>query len=332
MKRRQFLQTGAAVAGVASLGAPAALQAQSFPQPDVITVGHLVGICMSPLFYGHATGMFKDEGLKVDLKFVPNPGDGLTALVSGAIQIAHIPFTNAVVAAHNGAPVRTIAGSGAGGIFLVAQPETGIKSMADLKAARGGKRLKIGTMRLNTFELMTYRSLVNNGMAYSDFDMVWFNDVLSMAAAFEAKAVDLVTHVEPFATKLVDQLGGTPIASNLETWGADGPDCVTNTRTDFIARYPEATTRYLRVLLKADRAIRADMDRAVEVLDKGKYYRVDKATLRASLPRQLPQVDLTRGGDKGMDIAIADMRTLGYLKSTPEVMDFRLLREALKTV
>ena len=56
MKRRQFLQTSAAV--FAALGTPAALQAQSFPQPDVIRIGHLVGICMSPLFCGHATGMF----------------------------------------------------------------------------------------------------------------------------------------------------------------------------------------------------------------------------------------------------------------------------------
>jgi NitT/TauT family transport system substrate-binding protein len=174
--------------------------------------------------------------------------------------------------------------------------------------------------------------MVNAGVSYSDFNMVWFNDVLSMAAAFEARAVDVVTHVEPFATKLVDQLGGVPLASNLETWGRDGPDCVTNTRQDFIATQPEAVRRYLRVLLRADRAIKANMARAVDVLDAGKYYRVDKATLAASLPRQLPQVDLTRGGDKGMEIAIADMRTLGYLKNTPEVMDLRLLREVLPSV
>jgi NitT/TauT family transport system substrate-binding protein len=203
--------------------------------------------------------------------------------------------------------------------------------MADLKAA-AGKGLKVGTMRLNTFELTAYRAMVNAGVSYSDFNMVWFNDVLSMAAAFEARAVDVVTHVEPFATKLVDQLGGVPLASNLETWGRDGPDCVTNTRQDFIATQPEAVRRYLRVLLRADRAIKANMARAVDVLDAGKYYRVDKATLAASLPRQLPQVDLTRGGDKGMEVAIADMRTLGYLKNTPEVMDLRLLREVLPSV
>ena len=329
MKRRQFLETTAAVAAT-GLGAATAVQAQG-ATPEVIRIGHLVGICMSPLFYGHATGMFKAEGLNVELKFVPNPGDGLAALVSGAINIAHLPFTNVVVAAHNGAPVRTIAGSGAGGIFLIAQPGSGIRSMADLQKAKG-KGLKIGAMRLNTFEMMAYRALSNSGLGYNDFNMVWFNDTLSMAAAFEAKAIDLVTHVEPFSTNLVDKMGGVPIASNLETWGKDGPDCVTNARQDFIASYPDATRRYLKVLLKADRAIRADMPAAVEVLDKGKYYRVDKATLAASLPRQLPQVDLTRGGDKGMEVAINDMLTLGYLKKVPEVLDLRLLRDTLKTV
>ena len=326
MQRRDFLKTSAALAGAAALPAATPARAQT---PEVIRVGHLVGICMSPLFYADAMGYFKDEGLKVELKHMPNPGDGLAALTSGATNIVHLPFTNSIVAAHNGAPVKVIAGSGAGGIFLIAQGATGIKSMDDLKKAKG-KGVKIGTMRLNTFELTTYRALVNNGMKYEDFQMVWFNDVLSMAAAFESKAVDLVTHVEPFSTRLVDKLGGVPIASNRDVWGKDGPDCVTNARADFIAQYPDATKKYLRALLKADAAIKADMAKAVDVLDAGKYYRVDKDTLKAALPRQTPQVDLTRGGDKGMEIAIADMVTLGYLKKAPDAMDFRLLRETLK--
>ena len=327
MQRRDFLKTSAALAGAATLPVAMSARAQT---PEVIRVGHLVGICMSPLFYADAMGYFKAEGLNVELKHMPNPGDGFAALTSGATNIAHMPFTNAIVAVNNGAPVKIIAGSGAGGIYLIAQGSSGIKSMADLKQAKG-KGLKIGTMRLNTFELTTYRALVNNGLSYDDFQMVWFNDVLSMAAAFESKAVDLVTHVEPFSTRLVDKLGGVPIASNQDVWGKDGPDCVTNARNDFVAKYPEATKKYIRALLKADAAIKADMANAVEVLDKGKYYRVDKATLAAALPRQTPQVDLTHGGDKGMEIAIADMVTLGYLKqSPPGLMDFTLLVEAMK--
>ena len=328
MKRRQFLQSTAALAGTAGLAVPQFAGAQA--QPQVIQVGHLVGICMSPLFYAHATDGFAAEGLKVELKFMPNPGDALSALVSGAQHVVHIPFTNVIVAANNGAPVRIIGGSGAGGIFLVTQGASGIKSLGDLQKAKG-KGLKIGTMRLNTFEMMVYRVLANNGMKYEDFNMVWFNDTLSMAAAFEAKAVDVVAHVEPFATRMVDQLGGVPIASNLDVWGKDGPDCTTNANAGFIEKYPDATRRYLRALLKADAAIKADPAKAVDILDAGKYYRVDKQTLRAALPRQMPQVDLTHGGEQGMRVAIADMQTLGYIKQLPPtVIDLRYLRDAMK--
>src|SRR5262245_48718478 len=198
MKRRDFLKTTAAVAGTAAFGAPFVARGQGL---ETVNVGHLVGICMSPLFYAKATEIFKTEGLDVQMKFMPNPGDALTALNSGAMDIIHNPFTNSFVAAGQGAPVRIIAGSGAGGLFLIAQKESGIKSMAEL-GARKGKGLKIGTVRFNTFEMMLYRALTTAGLSYSDFEIVWFNDTLALAAAYESKNLDLVTHVEPFATRL----------------------------------------------------------------------------------------------------------------------------------
>src|SRR5919201_1878779 len=48
MKRRDFLKTSAAVASVAAVGAPFVARTQEL---DTVNVGHLVGICMSPLFY-----------------------------------------------------------------------------------------------------------------------------------------------------------------------------------------------------------------------------------------------------------------------------------------
>jgi NitT/TauT family transport system substrate-binding protein len=326
MKRRDFLRT--TVAGAVTLGTPFVARAQQ-ALPEVINVGHLVGICMSPLFYAHAAGYFKDEGLNVQLKFMPNPGDAITALVSNAMDVIHNPFTNSfVAAAQASAPIRIIAGSGAGGLFIIAQKESGIRSMADLVAAKG-KGLKVGTIRFNTFEMTLYRHLVQNNVGYSDYNIVWFNDTLSMAAAFDAKAIDVVTHVEPFATRLVDQLGGAVLASNLEAWGQNGPDCVTNTSVRFLERYPEALRRYIKAILRADAAIKADMPKAVEILDAAKFYRVDKATLAAALPRQPPQVDISKGGDKGMEIAINDMVTLGYVKTAPKIIDLALLKQAL---
>jgi NitT/TauT family transport system substrate-binding protein len=319
------LKTTAAAAGAAALGSPLVARAQAL---DTVNVGHLVGICMSPLFYAKATEIFKEEGLNVQMKFMPNPGDALTALNSGAMDIIHNPFTNAFVAAGQGAPVRIIAGSGAGGLFLVAQKDTGIKSMADL-AAQKGKGLKIGTVRFNTFELTLYRGLTKAGLTYSDFNIVWFNDTLALAAAFESKNLDLATHVEPFATRLIDQLGGAPIYSSLDAWGPHGPDCVTNTTARYLESKPETIKKYLKAILRADAAIKADRPKAIEILDAAKFYRVNKEVLTAALPRQMPQVDITKGGDKGMEIAVADMVQLGYLKSPPPIIDTTLLKQVL---
>ena len=108
MKRRDFLKTTAA--GVAVLGTPFIARAQQ-AIPEVINVGHLVGICMSPLFFAHAQGYFKDEGLNVQLKFMPNPGDAIAALVANAMDVIHNPFTNAFVAAGQGAFVGKLWGT-----------------------------------------------------------------------------------------------------------------------------------------------------------------------------------------------------------------------------
>ena len=311
MKRRDFLKTSAAVASVAAVGAPFVARTQEL---DTVNVGHLVGICMSPLFYAKAREYFREEGLNVQMKFMPNPGDALTALNSGAMDIIHNPFTNAFIAAGQGAPVRIIAGSGAGGLFLVAAK---------------GKGLKIGTVRFNTFELTLYRALVKAGVGYSDYNIVWFNDTLALAAAFESKNLDLATHVEPFATRLIDTLGGVPIASSLDAWGPHGPDCVTNTTARYLDSRPEVVKHYLKAILRADAAIKADLPKAVDVLDAAKFYRVNKETLTAALPRQMPQVDITKGGEKGMEIAVADMVQLGYLKTPPQIVDTTLLKQVL---
>src|SRR5262249_25707481 len=303
MKRRDFLKTSAAVASVAAVGAPFVARTQ---EVDTVNGGHLVGICMSPLFYAKAREYFKDEGLNVQMKFMPNPGDALTALNSGAMDIIHNPFTNAFIAAGQGAAERIIAGSGGGGLVLVAAKGAGIKNMANLGPGQSqGGRIRNG--RLNTLERSPYPPLVEAGVGYSDYNIVWFNDTLALAAAFESKNLDLATHVEPFATRLIDTLGGVPIASSLDAWGPHGPDCVTNTTARYLDSRPEVIKRYLKAILRADAAIKADLPKAVDVLDAAKFYRVNKETLTAALPRQMPQVDITKGGEKGMEIAVADM-------------------------
>jgi NitT/TauT family transport system substrate-binding protein len=325
--RRQFLAT--TLAAVAA-GCSRSRETGDQRFRSTIKVGHLVGICMSPLFVAHANGYFKDEGLDVELVFMPNPGDATSALTGGALQFIHNPFTNTYSAVSNGAPLKIIAGSGNGGLVCIAQKATGITNLTDLKAkARTG--LKVGSERINTLELTFYRTIANLGLTYDDFDMVWFTDHFAMAAAFQQHEVDVVTHVEPYSTMLMDQFGGVALSTSFDVWGIGSPDCVISARTDFIERYPLTVRQYIRAVLKADAFIKAQPREAVDVLDKGKYYKVDRATLAAAMPRQPPGVDL-RTGVKGMETAIDDMVRLGYLKTKPSnVVDLSHLADAVRT-
>ena len=237
MKRRDFLKT--TVAGGPTLGTPFVARAQQ-ALPEVINVGHLVGICMSPLFFAHAAGLLQGRRPQRPAQVhAQSRRRASPRWSSNAMDVIHNPFTNAfVAAAQASAPIRIIAGSGAGGLFIIAQKESGIRSMADLAAAKG-KGLKIGTIRFNTFELTLYRDLVRNNVAYSDYNIVWFNDTLSMAAAFEAKALDVVTHVEPFATRLVDQLGGVRAREQPRRLGSARP----RLRDQHLGALPRAPSR-----------------------------------------------------------------------------------------
>ncbi|OYW76051.1 MAG: hypothetical protein B7Z37_10590 [Verrucomicrobia bacterium 12-59-8] len=293
-----------------------------------LKVGHLVGVCMSPLFLADAKGYFKDEGLDVKLEWIKSPSDQTTALSGGAVQFIHNPFTNTFQADANGSNLKIIAGSGEGGLVCIVQPSVGITSLAELKNKKG---LKVGSQRVNTLEMAFYRMLEANGLSYSDFQMVYFPDHFSMLAAFQNKDVDLVTHVEPYATMLIQKNGGIPIGTSLDAdvWGKGSPDCVISVNGDFLTKYPVTVEKYLRAVLKADAFIKAHKEEAITLLDEKKYYKVDKATLTDALPRQMPGVDL-RAGVKAMDMAISDMVKLGYIKSKPEnVVDLTILEKVI---
>jgi ABC-type nitrate/sulfonate/bicarbonate transport system substrate-binding protein len=312
----------AGLAGACSKATPGATN-EALNRP--INVGHLVGVCMAPLFYAHAQGMFKSEGLDVRLKWMPNPGDAITGLVSGALDFVHNPFTNTFVACDGGAKLKIIGGSGNEGLSCVASERSGIKTLDDLKA-RAGKGLKVGSQRINTLELTFYRTIRNLGLTYKDFDMVWFHDHFAMLAAFQSGQVDVVTHVEPFVSRMV-LAGAVEVSNSRGAWGVTSPDCVISASDKFLAANPAVVERYLRAALKADREIKADMARAVDVLDRGRYYKVPKDVLAHALPNQPPGIDM-RNSVSGMNLAIKDMLELGYIRREPQgVVDLSYLEK-----
>ena len=293
-----------------------------------IKIGHVVGVCMSCMFFAHVQKYFPEEGIKSKPVWTPHPSDAITMLDNDKLQVVHGPFTAAVQGAAKGAKIKIIAGSGNHGLWVLAQPDLKIKTIEDLKKYKG-KGLKVGTQRMNTLELTWYGLISDAGMTYKDFDMKFAFDHFSMMAAFENKEVDVITHVEPYATML-EKKGAVRIGDSTQTWGEGSPDCVVSVREEFLKNYPQTVKRYLRAILRADHFIKGNMKEAAEIVYSGGFYKVDKESYTAALPRQLPGVDL-RNGVKGMNKAIGHLVELGYMKEAPkDLVDLTLLEEVIK--
>ncbi|MFZ4641549.1 MAG: dihydropyrimidinase [Nodosilinea sp.] len=111
------------------------------------------------LFYAAEKQLFSKYGFSGTAALTPMPADVAVQLATGQVEMAVIPFTNAIAAYTQGASFQVVAGSGVEGLILVAKPE--IKSFADLR----GK--KIATFQADTLDVVVYDYLKKNGMTYA---------------------------------------------------------------------------------------------------------------------------------------------------------------------
>src|SRR2546427_4300983 len=161
--RRKFLGACCATGfGIVASGPLAAIVAACGSElgataASTLRVGHLPAGCIQHLLLAQINGLFKKAGLNVVLTQFNGPPPNLQSLVTGAIDVSHNPWTTVIAAYNDGQKdLRIIGGSGKGGIELVAR-EGSVRNVAEL-AASANKGLKVGTLRLDTLEVVTYRT------------------------------------------------------------------------------------------------------------------------------------------------------------------------------
>jgi ABC-type nitrate/sulfonate/bicarbonate transport system substrate-binding protein len=292
-----------------------------------VKAGHLVALDMAPLFVGKESGCFEKAGLDVETIFFANPGDNNAALAGGSIDFSTNPFTLPFFAANSGVPIRVISGAGGWGIIeVIAQKNTGLKSIADIKsyAASGKPKLKIATLQGDTLELILQRSFANAGIDTSSVELVYFNDLLAMVEAFRLGQVEILSHIKPYTTEMEVDKGAVLLTTNAETWTKYSPNTVVSILDKTLKDRPEIVKEYLEGLVCAADIINKDPDKAVTMLTKGNYFRVKpevltKAFKSASAPVSfVPDVESIQG-------VVDDLTKLGYVKGTTKASDiFRL--------
>ena len=292
-----------------------------------IKVGHLVALDMAPLFVAHASECFAKNGLEVEPIFFANPGDNNAALAGGAIDFSVNPFTLPFFAANSGVPIRVIAAAGGWGVMeVIAQKETGLKSMADLKAyaASGKPKLRIATLQGDTLELILTREFEKYEIPADSVELVYFNDLLAMVEAFRSGQVEILSHIKPYTTDLVASKGAAVLTTNAEAWTLNTPNTVISVLDKTLVERQDIVEKYLKSMLCSANILNEEPEKAVDVLSKGTYFRVPSDVLLSSLKSAPAPISFIPDVDAVQSV-VTDLTNLGYVKGTTSADDiFRI--------
>ncbi len=298
-----------------------------------IKVGHLVALDMAPLFIAKEAGYFEDEGLDVETVFFSNPGDNNAALAGGSIQLSINPFTLAYLGQNSGVPMRIIANAGGNGVMqVVIQGKYNVDSIDELVAYvknNPNEKLKVGTLRGDTLDMILYKAFKDNGLSYDNFEMIWFNDLLAMVQSFKTNDIAILSHIQPYTTDLQMNYDAKLLTDNAIVWGKGTPNTTLIALDDFAKKYPETIKRFLKAENRALDLIKSNPEQAEKILEGKNYYKTPDNVLLAAFKTQgeatlYPNVS-------GMMTAINDMVTQGYIKKpTTDIVDTSYLDSALK--
>lgn len=320
--RRRFLGLGLGATVATMLTAVGNKVAFGNQSSREIKFAHGAGLCNMPLFYSAEKQLFSQYGFTGTAALTPLPADVAVQLATGQVEMAVIPFTNAIAAYAQGASFQVVAGSGVEGLILVAKPD--IKTFDDLRGR------KIATFQADTLDVIVYDYLKREGMTYDDVEMVYLGDTTELLNAYLAGQVDAVSHIEPYATKARTSTNGNILGDGTDIYGKGYPDCVLAVRNEIIEDDPDMVKDVIRVFFEAQYQIENNFEEAAQTTI-GKYYKTDMESLLAAAQAQPPGVDIRDKRDFMYGRA-ESMKELNYINTDLDdnFVNFALLEEVIQ--
>ncbi|GLS21997.1 ABC transporter substrate-binding protein [Labrys miyagiensis] len=266
--RRRFL-TGFAAASAAGLLGPAT-SARAEPRPETtrvrLPIFFKTSDCQAPEFI--AEELLRAEGF-TDVRFVAagTGPDSSDWIAHGEIDFDW-NFPPALISqVYGGVPIKILAGLHAGCLELFANES--IRSIMDLK----GKRVGIDISGGNTHKLLIIHIAYVGLDPQKDIEWVTGADAVEMFAARKIDAF-LATPPQPQVMR-ERKLGHVILKTSVDRPWSQYYCCMLSGSKEYVGRYPVATKRVMRALLKAIDLCISDPERvarlAVENGTVGRY-------------------------------------------------------------
>jgi NitT/TauT family transport system substrate-binding protein len=138
----------------------------------------------SGMFMAQQEGLFRKNGLEVELIHIPSSSRGIQTILAGEIALSFMDGVNAVQANLKGANLVLVAGATNRQVFsLMAKPE--IKRIADLR----GKKVGITRVGSSTHTSALY-ALNSGGLRTADYQLLPLLEVPNIFTALVAGQID----------------------------------------------------------------------------------------------------------------------------------------------
>lgn len=241
-----------------ALGTIEAAHAQEVVRVGNLKLAHFAGV-------SYIEKLADGCGIKVDVKIFPKGPDIMQAIVAGELDVGGTASEAAISSRGNGAPIFIVGGFARGGARLVATPESGIKSVADLK----GK--KVGVTRGSIQEVLLAAVLGEAGMKASDVQLTYLL-YPDLNQALLQKQLDAIMQTEPQSSQAIARGFGVEVMKPYDT--PVGSPIRTLVMTEkFYSEKRELAAKFMACFVKAQKAFMDEPQTAeqfvTQVLFKG---------------------------------------------------------------
>ncbi|HSF58996.1 MAG TPA: ABC transporter substrate-binding protein, partial [Candidatus Binatia bacterium] len=233
------------------------LAAPAWAQNNVRINWTAVTGAQSGMFMAKQEGLFKKNGLDVELIHIPSSSRAIQAILAGEIAISFMDGSNAAQANLKGANLALVAGATNRMVFsLMAKPE--IKSAGDLK----GKKIGITRIGSSTHTSALY-ALGQAGLKPADYQILPLVEVPNIFTALAAGQIDAGV-VSPPTNSRARKAGFKELV-NLAKEGPDYVSVAVGTSRSYLAANEDIVRRVVRsyaegvYLFKTNKAVALKM-------------------------------------------------------------------------
>jgi len=328
MRRRELLRGVGAAAAVAALaGRARTADAEAPPETTRIVLLQTASMCQAPQYV--AEDLLRGEGF-TDVRYIKQDGQRAIAdaLASGEASI-NMHFSGPLILRlDTGAPITILAGVHPGCYELFATER--VRTLSDLKGKTVGIRGLEGPEHVFLASMLAHVGLDPR----KDVHWVTHPTDRSIALLAEGK-IDAFMGFPPDPQELRERkIGHVVVNSSLDRPWSQYFCCVVAANREFVQKYPVATKRALRAILKGTDVCASDPDRASHYLvDSGRTPRYD--LMRQVLKEIRYDRWRTYDPEDTVRFFALRLREAGMIRSTPQKIiatgtDWRFLNELKK--